>query len=87
MGQHERQQRGEREWRVSPIPINEVTMYKGEKCNVYEKESATLRATPGKFMAALVEALHTTLVSLYGRADASCMAARRLPLAVSFPHH
>lgn len=87
MGQHERQQRGEREWRVPPIPINEVTMYKGEKCNVYEKESATLRAVPGKFMAALMEVLHTTSVSLYDWADASCMAAVRLSTAVSFPIH
>lgn len=52
-------------------------MYRGSLlCHYHhEKESATLRAKPGKLMAALTKARHTTSVSLYGREDASCMAA------------
>lgn len=47
-------------------------MYRGSLLchHHHEKESATLRAKPGKLMAALTKARHTTSVSLYGREDA-----------------
>lgn len=85
--EHERQQRDEREWRVSPIPIIKVTMYKGENLKIMRRRVQPSGVTPGKFMATLIEASYTTLVSLYDRADASCMAAVRLSTVVSFPIH